>query len=60
VARLVAAGLTNGGIAQQLIISKRTVESHMSSLYRKLGVENRVALARAVLSEGASPSSTCV
>jgi DNA-binding CsgD family transcriptional regulator len=60
VARLVAAGLTNGGIAQQLIISKRTVESHMSSLYRKLGVENRVALARAVLSEGASQSSTCV
>lgn len=53
VARLVAAGLTNGGIAQQLIVSKRTVESHMSSLYRKLGVENRVALARAVLSERA-------
>lgn len=43
---LVAAGLSNPEIAAHLVISKRTVESHMSRLYTKLDVTNRVALAR--------------
>jgi non-specific serine/threonine protein kinase len=37
--------LTNSEIADQLYISVRTVESHVSSLLTKLGVENRRALA---------------
>lgn len=49
VAELVAAGLTNTEIAERLYVSRRTVESHVSSAYRKLGLNNRVELARAIL-----------
>ena len=42
----VAAHLTNAEISQRLHISVRTVESHVSSLLRKLGVADRRALAR--------------
>lgn len=49
VAELVAAGLTNTEIAERLFVSRRTVESHVSAAYRKLGVTNRVELARAIL-----------
>jgi DNA-binding CsgD family transcriptional regulator/tetratricopeptide (TPR) repeat protein len=48
VARLVADGATNGQIAAALVVSKRTVETHLSSLYRKLGVSTRVAIANIV------------
>ena len=44
---LVIDGLANGDIADQLYVSKRTVESHIGALYRKIGVHTRVALARA-------------
>lgn len=43
---LVAAHLTNVEIAERLVLSVRTVESHVSSLIRKLGVSDRRALAR--------------
>ena len=42
----VAEHLTNAEIAERLFISVRTVESHVSSLLRKLGVADRRALAR--------------
>ena len=47
VAELVAAGRTNREIAQQLVLSTRTVEAHLRSVYAKLGVRSRVELARA-------------
>jgi DNA-binding CsgD family transcriptional regulator len=45
VAELVAAGLSNGEIAVRLYVSKRTVEAHLSRVYTKLQVNNRVAIA---------------
>ncbi len=41
---LVASGATNTAIADELHISIRTVESHISSLFNKLGSDNRAGL----------------
>jgi DNA-binding NarL/FixJ family response regulator len=49
---LVAAGLTNHEIAQQLEISKRTVDNHISNILTKTGTDNRVALVRWALKWG--------
>jgi len=39
-------GKTNKIIEQELFIGRRTVESHLYSIYRKMGVKNRLQLAR--------------
>jgi predicted ATPase/DNA-binding CsgD family transcriptional regulator len=44
IAELVAAGLTNQEIAQRLIISTRTVESHVSHIKSKLGFSRRARI----------------
>jgi NarL family two-component system response regulator LiaR len=41
VLQLAAQGLTNYDIAQQLYISVRTVEAHLTHIYNKLGVSSR-------------------
>lgn len=41
---LVAQGLTNGQIAEQLILSSHTVNSHVRSILSKLGVTSRSAI----------------
>jgi len=46
VLRLLGSGIPNADIAQQLYISVRTVESHVSSLLTKLGARNRGELTR--------------
>jgi DNA-binding CsgD family transcriptional regulator len=46
VLRHVVDGLANADIADRLFVSKRTVESHLAALYRKLDVPTRVGLAR--------------
>jgi ATP/maltotriose-dependent transcriptional regulator MalT len=45
IADLVAEGLTNAEVAAQLYLSARTVESHLTQIYRKVGVRNRSELA---------------
>ena len=46
VLRLVAQGLTNEQIAKRLVISYRTVTTHLNSIYTKLGVNSRSAATR--------------
>jgi DNA-binding CsgD family transcriptional regulator len=45
VAELAAEGMSNPQIASQLFVSRSTVKLHLSNVYRKLGVGNRVELA---------------
>ena len=45
VALLVAQGLSNKEVAAQLFLSPRTVETHLSSVFRKRGFRNRTDLA---------------
>jgi predicted ATPase/DNA-binding CsgD family transcriptional regulator len=49
VLRLVAQGLTDAQVAQRLVISPRTVNFHLSSIYRKLEVSSRSAATRYAL-----------
>ncbi len=46
VVQLVAKGLANKDIAQQMSLSQRTVESHVSNMLGKTGLNNRTELAR--------------
>jgi DNA-binding NarL/FixJ family response regulator len=46
VLRLVAQGLTNEQMAEHLVISPRTVDTHLTSIYSKIGVSSRSAATR--------------
>jgi DNA-binding CsgD family transcriptional regulator/tetratricopeptide (TPR) repeat protein len=46
VARLAATGMTAKEIAQALFVGKRTVETHLASIYAKLDVDSKVQLVR--------------
>jgi DNA-binding CsgD family transcriptional regulator len=48
VAVLVAAGRTNREVAAELFLGERTVASHLTHIYAKLGVRSRTELARKV------------
>jgi DNA-binding NarL/FixJ family response regulator len=41
VARLIAAGMSNNETAEKLVVSKRTVETHLSNILSKLGFSSR-------------------
>jgi DNA-binding NarL/FixJ family response regulator len=51
VAELVAAGKSNKEVAAELVVSVHTVESALTSIYRKLDVRSRTELARRLPSE---------
>ena len=50
--RLVADGLSNREIADQLFLSRYTVESHVKRIYRKLAVSSRVGAVREARTRG--------
>ena len=54
IADKVAAGMSNAEIATALHVSVRTVESHLTSIYRKLQVGSRTQLVRALAEREAS------
>ena len=45
-------GLSNRGIAGKLVIGEETVKTHLSSIYRKLGVSDRTGAVATALREG--------
>jgi ATP/maltotriose-dependent transcriptional regulator MalT len=49
VLRLVAEGLTDAQVAEQLVISLRTVNAHLTSIYQKIHVSSRGAATRYAL-----------
>jgi DNA-binding CsgD family transcriptional regulator len=48
IAELVAKGRTNREIGEQLFLSEKTVEGHLTRIFAKLGVTSRVEVAEAV------------
>jgi predicted ATPase/DNA-binding CsgD family transcriptional regulator/DNA-binding XRE family transcriptional regulator len=52
VLRLLAAGLSNKQIAAELFISTATVERHLATIYRNLGLAGRVEAARFAINHG--------
>ena len=52
VAVLIGLGKSNGEIAEQLVLSKRTVEKHIANLFAKLGLDNRAQIVRWVIDQG--------
>ncbi len=52
VLRLLAAGLTNRQIADRLVISPRTVNIHVNSIYKKLEITSRAAATRYAIERG--------
>ena len=54
VARLAARGMSAKAIAQALFVGERTVESHLSTTYAKLGVESKLDLIRRAAEFGLS------
>jgi ATP/maltotriose-dependent transcriptional regulator MalT len=52
VLRLVARGLTDAQVADELVLSRRTVSTHLSSIYSKLGIGSRSAATRFAVEQG--------
>ncbi|MCU7725956.1 AAA family ATPase [Actinoplanes sp. KI2] len=51
IAMSVAGGLSNRETARKLFLSEKTVEFHLSRIYRKIGVRSRTELARQILTQ---------
>jgi DNA-binding CsgD family transcriptional regulator len=56
IAELAAGGMTNKQIAQRLIMSPRTVSTHLYKIFPKLGVTSRAALRDALIERAVSVS----
>jgi DNA-binding NarL/FixJ family response regulator len=52
VLRLVATGMTNAEVADQLFLSPRTVHAHLHRIFGKIGVSSRAAATRFAMEHG--------
>jgi len=52
VLRLVASGASNKEIAVQLVVSKKTIDRHLSNIFTKIGVSSRTAAAAYAFENG--------
>jgi DNA-binding CsgD family transcriptional regulator len=52
IARAVASGKNNCEVSAALFVSRKTVEAHLTRIYRKLEIHSRVELTRALLESG--------
>jgi DNA-binding CsgD family transcriptional regulator len=50
--RLVAQGLSDAQVAERLVLSPRTVNAHLTSVYRKIDVNSRAAATRFAIEHG--------
>jgi DNA-binding NarL/FixJ family response regulator len=57
IALAVATGASNREVAVKLFLSEKTVEFHLSRIYRKAGVRSRTELTRRLLVSGEAPAS---
>jgi DNA-binding NarL/FixJ family response regulator len=48
IAELASSGMTNGKIAEHLVVTPRTVAFHLGNVYRKLGISGRRELTAAL------------
>ncbi|MCZ0997156.1 helix-turn-helix transcriptional regulator [Streptomyces mirabilis] len=55
-AALAADGRTNAEIAELLHLARRTVETHLTSAYRKLGIRRRTELTAVIGERPADPA----
>ena len=56
IAEMAAAGLSNLRIAQDLFVTPKTVETHLTNAFRKLGIRSRRQLAAALAAPAALPA----
>jgi len=49
---LVAQGLSDNGVAERLVISPRTVQGHVRSIFNKIHVNSRSAATRYAIEHG--------
>jgi DNA-binding CsgD family transcriptional regulator/tetratricopeptide (TPR) repeat protein len=58
VLRLVAQGLTDAEVAERLFVARRTVNTHLTSIYTKLNVSSRAAATRFAVEQGLTSPAT--
>jgi DNA-binding CsgD family transcriptional regulator len=56
IAALVATGRSNREIAEQLYVSRRTVETHLTHVFQKLEISNRAQLQERLSRDGTGPT----
>ncbi len=54
--RVLARGLSNRGIAEELVLSPRTVQHHLASVYDKIDVRSRAGAAVFAIEHGLVPA----